>query len=109
MTTLTSSDLENAPETCDESTTKSQEEQQTDDMAAKKTDPSKFHVRRHTRSSAGFVNLHEGSPLPPVYALWRSHRSEEAREWEEVVADRIRLFQPFLPESHTTGDIIRLD
>ncbi|KAK7250581.1 hypothetical protein RIF29_22016 [Crotalaria pallida] len=98
MTTLTSSDLENAPETCDESTTKSQEEQQTDDMAAKKTEPSKFHV-----------NLHEGSPLPPVYALWRSHRSEEAREWEEVVADRIRLFQPFLPESHTTGDIIRLD
>ncbi|KAK7256632.1 hypothetical protein RIF29_30086 [Crotalaria pallida] len=55
------------------------------------------------------VNLHEGSPLPPVYALWRSHRSEEAREWEGVVADRIRLFGPFLPESHTTGDTIELD
>ncbi|KAK7268233.1 hypothetical protein RIF29_20928 [Crotalaria pallida] len=106
MTTLTSSDLENAPETCDESTTKSQEEQQTDDMAAKKTEPSKFHVRRHTRSSKSTRGI---TILPPVYALWRSHRSEEAREWEEVVADHIHLFQPFLPESHTTGDIIRLD
>ncbi|KAK7281613.1 hypothetical protein RIF29_09755 [Crotalaria pallida] len=55
------------------------------------------------------VNLHEGSPLPPVYALWRSHRSEEAREWEGVVADRIRLFRPFFPETHTTGDILELD
>ncbi|KAK7282298.1 hypothetical protein RIF29_10962 [Crotalaria pallida] len=55
------------------------------------------------------VNLCEGSPLPPVYALWRSHRSEEAREWEGVVADRIRLFQPFLPESHTIGETIELD